>query len=351
MVVLVTGGTGHIGSHTAAELIRRDRPVRLLVRDPARVRPALAPLGVDPEAAEVVTGDVTDPAAVARAVRGCSAVVHAAAVYSLDPRRRGAMWAANVRGAETVLGAARSAGLDPIVHVSTFGALLPAGAGPLTTTSPVGRPRERYLASKAGAEQVARRHQHQGAPVVITYPAATLGPHDPRMGDQSTRIRDMLRGLMPVWPDGGYPVGDVRDLARLHAALLTPGQGPRRVFGPGAYVSTADLLTALRTVTGRRLPVVHLPAAALLPVTAMADLVSRVTGIRLPAQYGAVYICRTARAVDSAIADRLLGATLPLTETLADTVSWLHSTGRISRRLAGRAATRPPSGHQGAGPR
>ena len=124
---------------------------------------------------------------------------------------------------------------------------------------------------------------------------------------------------------------------RLHAVLLTPGQGPRRVFGPGAYVSTADLLAALRRVTGRRLPAVHLPAAALLPVTAMADLLSHTTGIRLPAQYGAVYICRTARAVDTATADRLLGATRPLSETLTDTVRWLHATGRISRRLAGAA--------------
>ncbi|HEV7979567.1 NAD-dependent epimerase/dehydratase family protein [Amycolatopsis sp.] len=69
MIVCVTGGTGFVGAHSAAEIVRRGHRVRLLARDRARVARALDPLGVDPAAVDVVVGDVTDPGVVAEAVR------------------------------------------------------------------------------------------------------------------------------------------------------------------------------------------------------------------------------------------------------------------------------------------
>jgi dihydroflavonol-4-reductase len=107
--VLVTGGTGFIGSHTVAELDRSGHRIRLMVRDPAAVPAALRPLGVEPGDLEVVTGDVTDEAAVARAIDGCDAVLHAASVFSFDSRRHRQLNAVNARGTELVLGAAARA--------------------------------------------------------------------------------------------------------------------------------------------------------------------------------------------------------------------------------------------------
>jgi len=74
--VLVTGATGFVGSHTAAALAASGHEVCVLARTPAKVPLVLGPLGVDPE---VVAGDMTDPVAVAAAVSGCDAVIHAAA--------------------------------------------------------------------------------------------------------------------------------------------------------------------------------------------------------------------------------------------------------------------------------
>jgi nucleoside-diphosphate-sugar epimerase len=81
MRVLVTGGTGYIGSHTVAALVEGGHEVRLLVRDPRRVSAALTPLGLQAADLDTMVGDVTDPAAVDQAVRGCEAVVHAGSVY------------------------------------------------------------------------------------------------------------------------------------------------------------------------------------------------------------------------------------------------------------------------------
>jgi nucleoside-diphosphate-sugar epimerase len=335
MLVGVTGGTGFVGAHSVSAMVAEGHTVRLLVRDPARVERALAPLGVDLSAVDVVTADVRDAAAVAGGLRGVEAVLHAASVYSFDSRRRAELLSTNERGTEVVLAEARRLGADPIIHVSSFGALLPSPDGrPVGGHSPVGAPRETYLASKAAAEVAARRQQAQGVPVVITYPPALLGPYDPCLGDQTRRVRDALRGLMPMWPGGGFPVGDVRDTAALHAALLRGETSASRCFGPGRYLTTREYVQTLRAVTGRRLPSVFLPARAMLPVGRLADLAQRVWPWHIPAEYGAIYTCACATAVDEG-ADTLGVPARPAAQTMGDAVRWLREEGHLSAGQAG----------------
>jgi len=176
MKVLVTGGTGFVGSHSVAALVSRGHQARLLVQSRDRVARSLSPLGVAD--VESVVGDVTAPQSVAEGMAGCDAVLHAAAVYSLDPRAASRMRETNLRATETVLGAAVRMGLDPVVHVSSYVALLPPEprGAVLTPDSPVTRPVGAYCQSKA------RRFQGQGAPVVIVYPGGVIGPDDPYLG-------------------------------------------------------------------------------------------------------------------------------------------------------------------------
>lgn len=336
MLVSFTGGTGYVGSHSVAAVLRAGHRVRLLVRDESTVDGALAPLGVDTSAVEVVRGDVLDRVGVEQLVRGADAVLHAASIYSFDSRARREMGRTTVAGTEQVLDTARRAGIGRIVYVSSFGALLPSPGRELGPDSPVGRPREAYLAAKAAAESVARAHQAAGVPVTITYPPALLGPHDPKLGDQVTRLRNTLRGLMPVWPTGGLPVGDVRDTAALHAALLIGG-GPagNRHFGPGEYLTTRRFVATLREVTGRALPAVHLPARAMLPLGFAVGLLQRVWPWHIPAEYGAIYTCACAARTAEEVGGH---QGRPVVETFADTVRWLRREGLLSARAAGAAA-------------
>jgi dihydroflavonol-4-reductase len=344
MLVCVTGGTGFLGSHTVAALAAEGAQIRLLVRDPARVAPALGPLGVDPDAVETVTGDVTDKAAVARAVRGVDAVIHLGSVYSFDRRRRDDITRTNVLGTETVLEAAVRSAAGAVAHVSTVGALIPTTDPELHAGTAVGRPDEPYLASKAACETAARRLQDDGAPVHIVYPPALLGPDDPRLGDQTGRLRDALRGLMPLWPTGGFPLGDVRDTAAVLAGLAAgpAPDKPGRVFGPNRYVTTADYLAALRAATGRRLGTVRLPGRALLPAARVTDVVQRWWPWHIPAEYGAAYTCVHAVPV-SAAATAGGPAPRPVAETMADTANWLYRAGLLTRRQAGTAGERSGS--------
>ncbi|MFC4586737.1 NAD-dependent epimerase/dehydratase family protein [Sphaerisporangium corydalis] len=335
MLVSVTGGTGFVGAHSVAAIVRAGHRVRMLVRDESKVDRALAPFGLGRHVVEVVTGDVTDEAGVERLVRGAGGVLHAASVYSFDSRLHGRMREVNERGTEIVLGAALRAGANPVVHVSSIVAMFPAPGRVIDADSPVGRPRETYMASKAAAEVIARRFQDEGAPVVITYPPALLGPHDPNLGDQNARLRAVLRGLTPFWPLGGFPVGDVRDTAALHAGLFAaPAEGRGRHFGPGRYLSTRQYMRTLREVTGRALPTIFLPARGMIPIGRLTDVVQRVWPWHIPAEYGAIYTCACATRVAEHAGTPGIGPR-PIAETVGDTVRWLRESGHLSARQAG----------------
>ena len=250
MRVLVTGGTGFVGSNSVAALVARGHQVRLLVRSRDQVARSLSPLGVAD--VESVLGDVTAPGSVEEAMAGCDAVLHAAAVFSTDPRAAARIRATNVRAAEIVLGAAVRVGLDPIVHVSSYVALLPPEprGAVLTPDSPVTTPHGTYCRSKAESEQVARGYQKQGAPVVIVYPGGVIGPDDPYLGDSNRSVAEFAKSGMAM--RGGGPMVDVRDVAAVHAAVMEPGRGPRRYMITGHYAAMPDLIAMLQQITGRR---------------------------------------------------------------------------------------------------
>ncbi len=85
MRVLVTGGTGFVGGWTAKAIVDAGHDVRFLVRRPERLYSSTANLGID--VSDHVMGDITDADSVKRALSGCDAVVHAAAMVSTDPSR------------------------------------------------------------------------------------------------------------------------------------------------------------------------------------------------------------------------------------------------------------------------
>jgi dihydroflavonol-4-reductase len=343
VLILVTGGTGFVGSHSVAALVRAGHRVRLLVRSRDRVEPALAPFHIDRSAIEVLAGDVTDPDTVRVAVSGCDAVLHAAAVFSFDSRQTRAMRRINARATELVLGEAVRAGADPVVHVSTAVALQQTGDG-LTGDSPVRRSRDPYAASKADSERIARRLQAEGAPVVITYPSSLLGPDDPHFGDGLRRLRDLLTGRLPMWPGGVLPMCDVRSVAELHLAALAPGAGggqPRRLFDAGAEVTTREYVQTAEKVTGRRIPTVHVPARLILPFAALASATQHVVPFHLPAQLGGVRTIVADLRVNRDQVETLGVRRRPLETTMADSIAWLYRNGHITARQAGTAAHQP----------
>ena len=338
MKIMVTGGTGFVGSHAVAALSRAGHALRLLVRSPEKVDRALGPLGT-PEV-ELVDGDVCDAGAVARALEGCDAVLHAANVYTFDPSRAAEMLRVNVDGTRLVLAQALAAGCDPVVHVSSVVAIFP-GPDPMPEDPEVGAgcPGP-YVQSKIAAERVARQHQAAGAPVVITYPGVVVGPHDPGPGEMVNVMRGVLANLYCFRaPELGLLLADVEWLARAHAGLFQRCLGPRRATMGGQYVPFDEVLAAFRAVTGRRLP-------ALLPsppfVARGLEIVLRVieeaTGARPPWTSEQLWGAQVWRPTHDRLARELAGEPPPFVETLRGALTWAVEVGHVSAESAGLAA-------------
>jgi nucleoside-diphosphate-sugar epimerase len=285
-----------------------------------------------------VTGHVTDRAAVEHALEGADAVLHAASVFSMDPRKADEMRSVNVRGTDVVLDAAHRLGLDPIVYVSSELALLPPGDGEvLRPDSPVKQPSWPYCRSKADSELEARKYQQLGAPVVSVIPAAVWGPHDPHFGEGATRATNILKRRYPIVMPGGMHIADVRDLAAALAAVMTPSRGPRSYMVAGHYISMPDLIRTLADLTGRRIPFTTFPASFMGAFGRSADLVQRRVSTRLPWDGEGIWVMNcAARCDDSKTRSEFGLEPRPLRETLADTVRWLVEAGHLKPREAGR---------------
>ena len=341
MKVLITGGTGYVGSHATAAAVAAGHDVRLLVRDKSRLVPALEPLGVDLQRVAVVVGDVTDPRSVDRAVHGVDAVMHLASVFSMDSRHIKRMRGINVPGTRLILERAWEAGADPIIYSSSYAALLP-NRQPLTTDLPPG-PQTRsvpaYLVAGSQTERIARELQARGAPVVIANLLAVYGPHDPHLGDQLTRLRNAVKGRLKFMPTGGFSVNDVRDVAALLKAMLFPGLGPRRFMPRGHHVSTRDYVAVIEAATGRRLPTVFPPSWATLSLCRAVDVVQHVVPWHIPAEYTAAYMCYCDAHISEEMPAEPLGVKArPILETIADSIRWLYEQGHVTAKEAGYAA-------------
>lgn len=343
MPVLVTGGSGFVGSHLVARLAADGHRVRALARDRQRLHRALAPHGGGP--VEVVEGDVRDPVAVRAAVAGCDAVVHAANVYSLDVRRRHEMHDINVTGTRTVLDAAVAAGCDPVVHVSSMSALLPAPSR-ITDDPPIGsNEAAAYIGSKVRAERIARALQESGAPVVTTYPGAVWGPEDPASGEMVNVLGALLRWTyaLRMGGDPGFSISDVRWVADAHAALLTQGHGPRRVTMGGHYVTMDAALRVLRSLTGRRLrPVASTPKAVNLAAGRVADALQERARTLLPLpSHEQVWLLYEWPLTEDRVAEELAGPPPRLETTVGDAIRWMVDAGHLPAERAGAVAGRP----------
>ncbi len=334
MRILVTGGTGFVGSHIVLALLERGHDVRLLVRRREQVAATFGPHDVEIGPEAVVVGDVLDADAVTRALDDRDAVVHAAAVFTFDPRRSAEMLDTNAAAARLVLTKALEQGCDPVVYISSTVALTRHGGS--SPELPLGDIPLPYSRSKVAAEEVARELQAAGQPVAIVYPGAVYGPRDPYRGEQTVRLAWVARGLFPLWPSGGLHSVDVRDTAAVVAGVVEKGRGPRRCVVPGHHVTGRQLFAAVSAATGRRRPHIPLPPPVAVATTRAVDAVqSRLpTGWRYPADREGVEIALRDTRFDSSTTERELGvAARPFEDSVRDTLAWMVEAGRLPARF------------------
>jgi dihydroflavonol-4-reductase len=336
MRLFVTGGTGFVGSHTVEALVRAGHDVRLLVRDPEKAQRVFAVRGL--KVPENVVGDATDPAAVVRGMEACDAVFHAAALVALDAGSAERVEHNNVRATEVVVGEARRRGLAPIVHVSSLAALFDPARGPMGPDSAPRRSADSaYGRSKARCDRWVRELQDQGVPVAATYPSGVLGPDAPSLGQMHRSLPLQLRSALVTAT--GCNFVDVRDLARVHAALFERPPAPGRWIVGGPYLSWAEVAGLLRELTGRRIPRVVVPGALLRGLGRLGDVAQRVAEFEFPLTREAMDFATRWPGADSEATVRALDVAFrDARETFADTLRWMAAEGHVPAGRVGRLA-------------
>ena len=345
MRVLVTGGTGYVGSYVVKALFEAGHEPRLLVRNRARLAATVAAIGVDIDALAIADGDMTDADAVGAALAGMDAVIHAAAVVAALNRADAERTVdTNIRGAKTVIDSAIAAGCDPVVHVSSVAAVYTPTA-PLITAdlAPAIAATSPYIRAKAKAEEHARARQADGAPVTIVYPGGVSGPAaGDAFGDVAEGFVSMLTsGVVPL-RGGGFGIIDVRDLADVIAATLTPGMGARRYVAGGELLDMNGVAALLRTVTGRRMPVIPTPGVVFRGVGRAADLLRKVVSFDTVYTAEAMDLLTRARPTDDAAVHDQLGIRYrPPVETVEAMIQALYDGGRLTAKQVGRLGRSP----------
>ena len=324
---LVTGATGFVGSAVARALRERGHRLRLLVR-PGSDRRNVAGLG-----AELVEGDLRDPASLAAAVAGCRYVLHVAADYRLWVPDPAPMLAANVDGTRALLLAASSAGVERIVYCSSVAALGLVGDGtPGTEDTPVrldgivgAYKRSKYLAERAVRDLV-RDH---AVPAVIVNPSTPVGPRDIKPTPTGKMVLDAAAGRMPAYVDTGLNIVHVDDVAAGHVLALERGRiGEAYILG-GHDLGMPEVLAMVDDVMGRPTPRrARLPHGLLWPVALGMEGAARAFGIEPLVTREMLAMAKKRMYFSPAKAIAELGyAPRPARQAVADAVAWFRDAG------------------------
>lgn len=351
MRVLVTGATGFVGFHTAKVLHEAGHEVRLLVRSVEKMRRVMKPFGMD--ALKHVKGDIADAPSVARALRDCDAVVHAAAAVNIRATDALETIRTNRRGTELVIGGAVERGIDRIVQVSSSTALFNPGLDMVDEDSPLGTQDVGYGRSKIESDLYVRGLQQHGAGIYTTYPGSIMGPDDPGLSEAMAGLMTLL-GVVYFVTSSGTQIVDVRDLAEAHLRLIERGGPPERYLMGGQFFTWSEMADILEDLIGTRLRRVHVSKGALQALGRFGDMMHSFMSLDIPLTFEAVQYATEWTQSDDSKVKRVLGIEYrDIRETLGDSVIWLVEKGHLkqekfAQHIMGQRARQPGTATKGA---
>jgi dihydroflavonol-4-reductase len=294
---LVTGAAGFIGRHVVAELAAAGWEVR----------------AYDRRAQGDAGGDILDRDALLRAMSGCDAVFHLAAIYSYSRAQAGAMHTVNVEGTRAVLDAAARAGVRRVVHTSSCATCGPvAGRAATEADSPpsweLAVP---YKRTKLEAERLALAAARDGLDVVVVNPTTPVGPGDRGPTPTGKMVADVARGRARAYLRGGaLNVVAVQDAAAGHVRAFEHGRRGERYLLGGENLSLREVFATVARAAGRPAPRIGVPWAVAYAAARAGDAALRAVG-REPSLLvvDEVRLARLPMAFDDAKARRELGHT------------------------------------------
>jgi len=243
-MILVTGGTGLVGSHLLLELTRNGEKVRAFRRENSDIEKVRKTFSwYEPgneslfQSIEWFTGDLMDIFSVEDAMQGVNDVYHCAGKVSFDYSERKSLMQINQKTAENLVNVSLQKGIRKFCHVSSISTLGRSKQGETVTEQhfwKTSRKNSVYAISKYAAEREIWRGIEEGLNAVIINPSVILGPGDWNNGS-SKIFKTVWKGL-PFYTSGSNGYVDVRDVAKIMVKLMES-----EISGKRFIVSTNDL--------------------------------------------------------------------------------------------------------------
>jgi len=273
MKVLLTGASGFLGSHVAERLQAGGHELRLLLRPTS----SLEHLGnVRYERSE---GDILDSASIRRAVEGMDAVVHVAGLMSA--RAYEEYERVNSRATHELLYAAKDAGVERFVYISSLAAQGPSPDGRVRPPEP-SLPISAYGKSKLNAEYIVRAERLRFNTAIMRLPVI-YGPRDRGLLPFFIMAR---HGFMTLYGDGEHKLSwiHVYDAADAIATVLERSEKPGSIYTTcdGPPHTWRELATAVGDAFGKNLRLFNVPGDVVAAGGSIADTISGITKKPLP---------------------------------------------------------------------
>lgn len=267
-MILVTGGTGLVGSHLLFKLVESGQPVRALYREGSVVENTLRifcwrnPSGENLfDRIDWVEGDVQDVSSLQDAMQGVKEVFHCAALVSFDTREKKNLYRINELGTANMVNAALEAGVEWFCHVSSIAALgSPEENEAIDESTPwkADIRHSHYSISKFAAEREVWRGMEEGLKAVILNPSIILGP-GPK-GKASCRLFRAIRQGLRFHPGGSNGFVDVRDVVDAMLLLREKQLTGQRYVVSGINCSYRQLFEWMADELGKPAPTRLIPS-------------------------------------------------------------------------------------------
>jgi len=323
--ILITGGTGFVGSNLAEELLRRGYAVRILRRETSDLR-AIAGMPVEHR-----IGDVRDLESLKRAMDGCDTVFHTAALVTFERSKAALQWEINVHGTRNVVDACLAANVERLVHTSSIAALGHPPDGELATEETPFNWNQTwgYKYSKHKAEDEILAGVARGLHAVIVNPSVIIGERDIHFHGGDI-LRRVLKKQVPFYINGGMNVVYVGDVVRGHIAAAECGRvGERYILG-GENLTHKEIFTRTALTLGVRPPLAALPIPLLRFAASVIERGSKLVGIEPMITREMIAGAGRKNWYSSAKAQRELGYTVtPFDEALRRTYAWYTKSGLL----------------------
>lgn len=320
--ILITGGTGFLGTEIVRQLI--DAGEKSL-----RVMASSVPDWMTDSGVEALEGSVTEHEDVAKAVKNASVIFHLAGKVSRDNDDAAAMNKIHLEGTRLLSEAAAEAGVQTMILASSSGTIA-VSEDPQVIDESFPQPVEilsrwAYYASKYYQERAALLNFNgEGRKLVIMNPTLLLGPGDDRLSSTKV-VLDFLGRKIPYTPSGGLSVVDTRDVAPAFINAVEKGRHQEKYLLGSANMTFDEFFGRLERLSGVAAPRLRMPKKLAVAGAGMIDSLFRNWNKTSPIQPKEVEQAEYFWYLDASKAQEELGfSPRDPQETLNSTISYIR---------------------------